>query len=232
MSTAANGNAGQNGQGGAAASAATGASAAAGATGSTGNGAAASGEQGKAAAGATATIAAALSEAGNQNGQAVAAVDYDKLDFKKPADYKGADGDIAFVREMAKATGLTAEQAQKFFDQHAAVIARDEEAQAREMAQSRVDKIAQLKADTEFGGPKYAESITKADQFLAKYDPNGELLAELKQFGLEVHPTLVRLFMRAGRDMGEGKFVQPGTTGEGKQRAASAEEMYPSMTKR
>lgn len=157
------------------------------------------------------------------------AVDYDKLDFKKPDGYKGADSDIAFVRDLAKSTGLTAEQAQKLFDRHAAVIADEEAAIAREIEQTRNDHIAALKSDPEFGGPKFQESITKADQFLAKYDTEGKLLAKLKQFGLEHEPDLVRVFMRAAAASSEGKFIQPGkTNGEGS-RAATAQELYPSM---
>jgi hypothetical protein len=156
------------------------------------------------------------------------AVDYDKLDFKKPEGYKGADSDIAFVRDLAKSTGLSAEQAQKLFDRHAAVIADEEAAITREVEQTRADHIATLKSDPEFGGPKFAESITKADQFLAKYDTDGKLLAKLKQFGLEHEPDLVRVFMRAAAASSEGKFVQAGKA-PAQSRAATAQEMYPSM---
>ncbi len=157
------------------------------------------------------------------------AVDYDKLDLKKPEGYKGADSDIAYARGMAKALGLSAEAAQKFVDEHAKVIAADDEAIIREQAQTRSDNIAKLKADAEFGGAKFNESIARADQALAVIDPNGELGAELKAFGLDTHPTLVRAFMRLGNMLAEGNtFVQakpPNEEGKG----ASLSEFYPSM---
>lgn len=182
------------------------------------------------AAGAPTGLAAALGVTDGQTPPAnqPAAVDYDKLEFQKPADYKGSDSDIAFVRDLAKSTGLSAEQAQKLFDRHAAVIASEEAAIAREVEQTRADHIAALKSDPEFGGPKFAESITKADQFLAKYDTDGKLLAKLKQFGLEHEPDLVRVFMRAAAASSEGKFVQGGKAPQ-QSRAATAQELYHSM---
>lgn len=181
------------------------------------------GDQGK-----TGPLAAALGADGKPAAQPVA-VDYDKLDLKKPEGYKGADSDLAFARNMAKNLGLSAEAAQKFVDEHAKVIAADDEAVTRETAQTRADNIATLKADAEFGGAKFNESITRADQWLAKYDPNGELAAELKSFGLDTHPTLVRAFMRAARDMADGTTFVQAKPGDNASQAASLSEFYPSM---
>lgn len=153
----------------------------------------------------------------------------ESYEFAKPADYKGADSDVARVTALAKAAGLTKEAAQKLFDADAAGIAENEAAVIREMAQARTDNIATLKADAEFGGAKYTESLTRADQALAVLDPKGELMAELKANGLEHHPLLVRTFMRAGRMMAEGTTLvqpqgQPAST-----KAASLSELYPTM---
>ena len=173
-------------------------------------------------------LTAALGDQGGQQAQP-AAVDYDKLEFRKPDGYKGADSDIARVRALAKATGLTAEQAQKLFDHDAATITADGEAMVREVAQTRAANITALKADAEFGGTKYTESLTRADQALAILDPKGELLAELKEFGLEHHPTLVRAFMRAGRMMAEGTTFVQAKQGSEESRSASLSEFYPTM---
>ncbi len=170
------------------------------------------------------TLAAELGATATQT-NAPAPIDYDKLDLKKPEGYKGTDADLAFVRAAAKAAGVSAEAAQKLLDHHAATIASEEAAIQREIEQTRNDHIAALKSDPEFGGAKFSESITKADQFLAKYDPEGKLIGKLKQFGLEHEPDLVRVFMRAAAASSEGKFIQSGKQPEAS-RSATAEEMY------
>lgn len=127
-------------------------------------------------------------------------------DFKKPDGYTGTDSDVSRIKDTAKALGLSVEQAQKLFDYDAQLIKNNDEAITREMAQARADHLAQLKSDPEFGGQKYRESITKADQFLAMVDPSMELLQSLREHGLDAFPPLVRAFMRAGQMMGNGKL--------------------------
>lgn len=214
------GNGGQAGAGAAGGAAAAGAGAAAGnqagGTPAAGGFAAALAENGQPAAGGAAAAAAAPAIP-------------ESYDFKKPDGYKGVDADIARVQGMAKAGKLTAEQAQALFEADAANIAEQDAAIERETAQTRADNIAALKADPEFGGPKYAESITRADQALAILDPKGELLAELKQFGLEHHPNLVRAFARAGQMMTEGNTFVQAKGGPPESKAASLLEFYPTM---
>ncbi len=137
-----------------------------------------------------------------------AAINYDTLELKKPEGFTGSDHDLAYVRDIAKRMGISAAQAQQFLDVHAENIKAADAAILQEQQQAKAEHVAALKADPEFGGNKYQESVTKADQFLAKFDPTGELLTILKDNGLDNAPQLVRVFMRAGAAMGEGKFVQ------------------------
>lgn len=160
----------------------------------------------------------------------VAPVVPEKYDLKKPEKYAGADSDVARVEAMAKALKLTPEAAQALFEYDATGIAEDNAAIERETAQVRADNIAAIKSDPEFGGAKYTESLTRADQAFAALDPKGELLAELKKFGLESHPPLVRAFMRAGKLMAEGTTIVQGGTRPTDSKSASLKEMYPTMT--
>ncbi|MGG6879734.1 UNVERIFIED_CONTAM: hypothetical protein P3D01_32835, partial [Pseudomonas aeruginosa] len=83
---------------------------------------------------------------------------------------------------------------------------------------------SELKQDAAFGGANFEANVTVAKQFLADYG-TPELSAFLAESGLGSHPEVVRLFHKAGKELGEGKLHR--TTTEVPTERSLAERMYP-----
>ncbi|MBI8280604.1 hypothetical protein JEY83_18825 [Pseudomonas aeruginosa] len=108
-----------------------------------------------------------------------------------------------------KELGLTQEQASKLVEMDAkrqASWAQASEQAAIEYRNQQVSKWeSELKQDAEFGGANFEANVTVAKQFLADYG-TPELSAFLAESGLGSHPEVVRLFHKAGKELGEGKL--------------------------
>lgn len=110
---------------------------------------------------------------------------------------------VAQTAELAKAKGLTQEQA-------AAVLAHGESLVSKHLEavnatwQKQVNEtwIAQVQADPEIGGQQFAASTESARQALAKFG-SPALREALEQTGLGNHPELIRVFSKIGRAMAE-----------------------------
>ncbi len=108
-----------------------------------------------------------------------------------------------------KELGLTQEQASKLVEMDAkrqASGAQASEQAAIEFRNRQVSKWeSELKQDAAFGGANFEANVTVAKQFLADYG-TPELSAFLAESGLGSHPEVVRLFHKAGKELGEGKL--------------------------
>ncbi|MEQ1001410.1 hypothetical protein ABLT12_10000 [Pseudomonas aeruginosa] len=108
-----------------------------------------------------------------------------------------------------KELGLTQEQASKLVEMDAkrqASGAQASEQAAIEYRNQQVSKWeSELKQDAAFGGANFEANVTVAKQFLADYG-TPELSAFLAESGLGSHPEVVRLFHKAGKELGEGKL--------------------------
>jgi hypothetical protein len=127
---------------------------------------------------------------------------------------------------LAKELKLSPEQAQKFADLKVADVQRQAEAWQSQQAQW----VDQVKADPEVGGDNLEKSLAFAKaavDFIA--DP--ELTNLLNTTGYGNHPTLVKAFVKIGKQLAPDSFV-----GGKREPAANTDDaklarMYPSMAK-
>lgn len=129
-----------------------------------------------------------------------------ELILKAPEKSALTDTDIKAITEMAKAKGLTQDQAQAFVDREAARL--DEHGanltkQNTEAFQGLYRTWSeQVSADKDFGGPKQAATIESARRVVAKYaDPEFAKILNETPFGS--HPGLIRMLARLGQSMRE-----------------------------
>ncbi|MGG4646040.1 hypothetical protein [Pseudomonas aeruginosa] len=126
-----------------------------------------------------------------------------------PEGYSISEEQLAAFSPVLKELGLTQEQADKLvaFDAQRSLQAQEaSQQQAVEFRNRQVSKWeSELKQDAAFGGANFEANVTVAKQFLADYG-TPELSAFLAESGLGSHPEVVRLFHKAGKELGEGKL--------------------------
>lgn len=86
--------------------------------------------------------------------------------------------------------------------------------------------IAQVKADPDIGGAKFAENVGIAQQALKAYG-SPELSQLLKETGLGSHPAILKAFHKAGLELGEGRLHRTTTEVPGDKPIAN--RMYPNL---
>lgn len=131
--------------------------------------------------------------------------------FTNPQGLEKDDPLIAEVSSLAKAAGLSAAQAQKLLDAQFAADTKLSAKYDEEQKAAYASTVSQLKADKEFGGEKYDDSITKARSALTRFLTK-EDIAQLNKEGLGNNPVLVRAFARIGRAIGEDSFATKATS--------------------
>ncbi|MCE0854074.1 hypothetical protein LU689_29675 [Pseudomonas asiatica] len=126
-----------------------------------------------------------------------------------PEGYSISDEQLAAFSPVLKELGLTQEQADKLvaFDAQRSLAAQEaSQQQAIEFRNKQVGEWeAALRSDAEFGGANFEASVAVAQQFLTDFG-SPELSAFLAESGLGSHPEVVRMFHRAGKELGEGKL--------------------------
>ena len=146
-------------------------------------------------------------------------------DFTAPEGVTLNAESITEFKEIAKARGLSQEDAQKLVDLaarnvdrvHAAQLAHIEKAQAQWAADSAVDK--------EFGGDNLSKNLAVAKAAMGEY-ASPALVDILAKSGLGNHPEVIRLFFRVGMKLMPDQSVPGGTRPV--ETSASA-LMYPTM---
>lgn len=126
-----------------------------------------------------------------------------------PEGYSISDEQLAAFSPVLKELGLTQEQADKLvaFDAKRSLAAAEaSQQQAIEFRNKQVGEWeTALRSDAEFGGANFDANVAVAQQFLTDFG-SPELSAFLAESGLGSHPEVVRMFHKAGKELGEGKL--------------------------
>lgn len=126
-----------------------------------------------------------------------------------PDGYSISDEQLAAFSPVLKELGLTQEQADKLvaFDAQRSLAAQ--EASQQQAVEFRNKQVGEwettLRNDAAFGGANFDANVAVAQQFLTDFG-SPELSAFLAESGLGSHPEVVRMFHRAGKELGEGKL--------------------------
>lgn len=131
----------------------------------------------------------------------------------------------AFI-PLAKELKLSPEQAQKFADLKVQDVQRQAEAWQSQQAQW----VDQVKGDAEIGGDNLEKSLAYA-KVAVDFIGDPELANLLNTTGYGNHPTLVKAFVKIGKQLAPDSFVggkrEPATNSE----EAALARMYPTMAK-
>lgn len=126
-----------------------------------------------------------------------------------PDGYSISDEQLAAFSPVLKELGLTQEQADKLvaFDAQRSLAAQEaSQQQAVEFRNKQVGEWeTSLRNDAAFGGANFDANVAVAQQFLTDFG-SPELSAFLAESGLGSHPEVVRMFHKAGKELGEGKL--------------------------
>ncbi|WJR24953.1 hypothetical protein LU687_011400 [Pseudomonas asiatica] len=126
-----------------------------------------------------------------------------------PDGYSISDEQLAAFSPVLKELGLTQEQADKLvaFDAQRSLAAQ--EASQQQAVEFRNKQVGEwetaLRNDAAFGGANFDANVAIAQQFLTDFG-SPELSAFLAESGLGSHPEVVRMFHKAGKELGEGKL--------------------------
>ncbi|MCE1084714.1 hypothetical protein LU642_29475 [Pseudomonas asiatica] len=126
-----------------------------------------------------------------------------------PEGYSISEEQLAAFSPVLKELGLTQEQADKLvaFDAQRSLAAQEaSQQQAIEFRNKQVGEWeTALRGDAEFGGANFDANVAVAQQFLTDFG-SPELSVFLAESGLGSHPEVVRMFHKAGKELGEGKL--------------------------
>jgi len=131
--------------------------------------------------------------------------------------------------EVAKASGLTSENASAVAAWYGEQIAATEKAQKDEWSRTNQEWMETLKVDPEFGGQKFDATVAQAKAALVKFG-GAELSTALETAGISNLPPLVRAFARIGAAIAED--TSDGSKGGGPPSASNQPDfgdMYPSI---
>lgn len=138
-----------------------------------------------------------------------------KTGEQKPIDLKAPDGslldpaDVEKVASLAKEANLTPEVAQKVVEAQDRAVKSYKDRLLADNAKSTAKWVEDLKADKEFGGEKFNESVELAKRGFHAY-AGPELIKLMNDTGWGNHPEVVKTFARIGRTLQEGRFVTGG----------------------
>lgn len=130
----------------------------------------------------------------------------EKYEFTPP-EGQAFDKDVLGVFEaVAKKHDLSQEAAQSVLNELAPALASKH---ARLVEEARVLWADEAKADKEFGGEKFNESMATYAKAVKEFASDG-LQGLLKESGLENHPEVIRMFLKVGKAISEDRMVSGG----------------------
>lgn len=127
---------------------------------------------------------------------------------------------------IARDLKLTNEQANKLVPLAADLVRRNAEAQQAAHVEQVQMWLNESKADKEFGGDKFDQSIVVARNAVARF-ATPQFKELMDQTGLGNHPEMLRLFHRIGNAIAEDKFVNAPSAGGGK--PSLSDRLYPNV---
>ncbi|GLO24245.1 hypothetical protein [Pseudomonas putida] len=126
-----------------------------------------------------------------------------------PEGYSISEEQLAAFSPVLKELGLTQEQADKLVAFDAQRTLQAQEASQQQAVEFRNQQVGEwetaLRSDAAFGGANFDANVAVAKQFLTDFG-TPELSAFLAESGLGSHPEVVRLFHKAGKELGEGSL--------------------------
>lgn len=137
---------------------------------------------------------------------------------------------------LAKEFNLTQDGAQKFVDLAAEHQGRILQQQMDKWNEISAEWQTKLKADKEFGGDKFSETVQRAKRALDKFGAQDEdLMTVIKPIakggmGLGNNPGVIRLLARFDKATSEDAFVDGDTSG--KDNRPAADILYPNQGKK
>ena len=149
-------------------------------------------------------------------------------EVKVPEGVKVDEAKLKTFTGWAKEKGLSAAQATEAL----AFYAKQQGGEREAWAKQGDDWYGQLEKDPEFGGANLKESEAALQKGLKRFDPKGELVADLERYGIENLPSLAKLLRRIGLASAEDKGSVD--TSKGSEKKPSSEEArlakrYPSI---
>lgn len=174
---------------------------------------------------------AAQATADGQAAQSAASTSQDGQTAVEYADFTAPDGltfnpeTLGEFKELAKAKGLSQEDAQKFADLGVKVAKMQQENYVRQIEQAQTQWAEEARTDKEIGGDKFDENAALAKRALDTFGSEA-LTKMLAESGLGNHPEVLRAFVRVGRAISEDRLVA-GTTRPGE--GDLLKKMYPTM---
>jgi len=153
------------------------------------------------------------------------------IDGGVPVEYKlevpeGAKLDAGYTDEIAtfaKEQGLSNDAAQAVLNRDAQLVANAQKVQEEAVQTQRRQWIENLKADKEFGGTRYEETMALAQRVWKRYGPQD---ANLGPFGDS--DVLIKLCAAIGRDLKEDSLITGGAVVKAKPKTV-ANRMYPNL---
>jgi hypothetical protein len=133
----------------------------------------------------------------------------DAYEVKVPEGVKVDEAELKQWTGTAKELGLTPEQASKLISLNDQRSKAAVDAQAQAWAKQGDDWYGALEKDPEFGGANQKASEAALQTALKRFDPKGELAADLERYGIENLPSLAKLLRRIGLAGAEDKVVVP-----------------------
>ncbi|KPM64026.1 peptidase [Pseudomonas putida] len=131
-----------------------------------------------------------------------------------PEGYSISEEQLANVTPLFKELNLTQEQADKLMQFDAQRSLAAQEASQQQAVEFRNKQVGEwetaLRSDADFGGANFEANVAVAQQFLTDFG-SPELSAFLAESGLGSHPEVVRMFHKAGKELGEGKLHRTST---------------------
>ena len=144
----------------------------------------------------------------------------ESYEFTAPEGVELLDGAKEAYAEIAKELKLTQEQAQAAFEKLATKGQANQQARFEAI---RAEWGQQASTDQEFGGDKLQENLAAAKKALDTFG-TPELTKLLNESGLGNHPEVIRVFVRAGKALGEDSKLVTGRQPSGQ--ASDARRLY------
>ena len=136
---------------------------------------------------------------------------------------------MAGFKDIARSSDFTQESAQKAVDMHLGLTTAMQKHGAEAWEKQVGDWLTTSKADTEFGGQAYKDSIGVALKAIDKFGTK-EFQSALDEYGIGNHPEFIRFAYRVGKAIADDTIHSGGNAGGGQAPAndmeAAAKKIY------
>lgn len=142
-------------------------------------------------------------------------------DFTLPEGIEIDKAQLEAAKAQFKEAGYSQEQAQKAIDLHIKGMQEQQEV----FMQTRKEWVNEIKADKEFGGDKFDQTVKGAQLALRKFDTDGTMVSLLETSGFGDNPGVVKFLARVHAAMGEDQVFDDRNRGKEDKRPL-AERLY------